>query len=45
MPHPDPSRRRALRGLLAAPAWAGVVLGALGAGCANPSAVPAPTGA
>ena len=45
MPHPDPSRRRAVRGLLAAPAWAGVAFGALGAGCANPSAVPAPAGA
>lgn len=38
----DPSRRRAVRGLLAAPAWAGL---ALGAGCASPNAVPPPAGA
>ena len=40
-PH-DPSRRRAVRGLLVAPAWAGL---ALGAGCASRSAVPPPVGA
>ncbi len=45
MKHPDPSRRRAVRGLLAGPAWAGLALGALGAGCAGPSFVPPPPGA
>ncbi len=42
MTHADPSRRRAMRGLLALPAWAGV---AAVAGCASPSAVPPPAGA
>lgn len=38
----DSFRRRTVRGLLAAPAWAGL---ALGAGCAGPQAVPPPAGA
>ncbi len=42
MPAFDPFRRRAVRGLLAAPAWAGL---AFVAGCASPSAVPPPAGA
>ena len=39
---PDRSRRRAVGGLIALPAWAGL---ALGAGCAGPAAVPPPAGA
>lgn len=45
MDRPAPARRRIVGGLITAPAWTGVALGALGAGCAGLPAVPAPAGA